>query len=128
MEREAMNIPRRIGDRYRCFVVVKPDRGWGGPYGQHRRPTIWRCVECGFEIPDHTDTFRGRVRRDSWSMARMADHHGCGHAPCAYCGKPLLRRKDGSPRQHAYDKCPAKSGGSRIEREFVKHISEREYA
>ena len=120
------NIPTTIGGRYLCFVIEKPDRGWGGPYGQHRRPKVWRCVECGYMIPDHTDTFAGPRRRDSLAMARLAEHHECGHAPCAYCGKPLLRRKDGSPRQHRADLCPAKNAGYRIEREFAKNITARE--
>ena len=122
------NIPRRVGGRYLCFVIEKPDRGWGGPYGQTRRPLIWRCVECGFEIPDYADTFAGPRRRDSLAMARLAEHHECGHAPCAYCGQPLLRRKDGTPRQHASNKCPGKNPGYRIELEFAKNIGEREYA
>lgn len=46
-----MNIPGRVGDRYRCFVVERPDRGYGGPYGQTRRPLIWHgglglCQRC----------------------------------------------------------------------------------
>lgn len=53
--------------------------------------------------------------------------HECGHAPCAYCGKPLLRRKDGTPRQHSVRQCPAKDQGYRIEREFARHIERREY-
>lgn len=120
-------MPTRVGERYLCFEVVKPDRGWGGPYGQYRRPLIWRCTECGHEIPDHTDTFDGPKRRDSWAMKRLADHHECGHAPCAYCGQLLLRRKDGTPRQHRADLCPGKDPGYRIEREFARHITEREY-
>ena len=123
-----MNMPTRVGERYLCFVLVREDRGWGGPYGQHRRPMIWRCEECGYEIRDHTDTFAGKVRRDAWAMKRLADHHECGHAPCSACGTPLLRRKDGSPRQHAHNLCPAKTPGHKIEREFVKHMTQREYA
>lgn len=111
------NVPCRVGERYLCFVVERPDRGWGGPWSQHRRELVWRCVECNARI-------RGV---ESWSMARLAEHHGCGHAPCSYCGRPLLRRKDGTPRQHAANLCPAKSAGHRIEREFVKNITVREY-
>ena len=121
-----MNVPTRVGERYLCFVVHRDDMGWGGPYGQYRRPMIWRCVECDYEIRDHTVTFQGRVRRDSWAMKRLADHHECGHAPCDRCGQMLLRRKDGTPRQHAHNKCPGKSPGHKIEREFVKNIGERE--
>ena len=86
-----MNMPTRVGEHYLCFVVEREDRGWGGPWGQYRQPKIWRCEECGYEIRDHTETFRGLERLDQWAMKRLADHH-------------------------------------EIEREFVKHMSEREYA
>lgn len=122
-----MNIPTHVGGRYLCFVVEKPDRGWGGPYGQRRRPLVWRCVECGHEIPEYVDTFTGPVRRGSWAMKQLADHHECGHAPCAYCGQMLLRRKDGSPRQHAANRCPGKTPGHKIEREFIRNMADREY-
>ena len=69
-----MNLPsRRIGDRYRCFFVVREDKGWGGPYGMTHRPVVWECEDC-----------QHRIRGDAgWQMSRMADHHECGHAPCA---------------------------------------------
>lgn len=122
-----MNLPTRKGERYLCFVVEREDRGYGGPYGMSRRPMVWRCCECGYEIKDHTDTFRDVVRRDMWAMKRLADHHECGHAPCAVCGQMLLRRKDGSPRQHAHNRCPGKTPGHKIEREFVKNMTAREF-
>lgn len=122
------NIPTRVGERYLCFVIEKADRGYGGPYGQYRHPKVWRCAECGYEIRDHTETFAGVQRIDNWAMARLAEHHECGHAPCAYCGQMLLRRKDGTPRQHRSNICPGKNDGYRIEREFAKHITKREYA
>lgn len=112
------NLPHRKGERYRCFVVVQPTRGWSGAYGQTWRGAVWRCEDCGFEL-------RGDMA--PYMRARMADHHECGHAPCARCGKPLLRRKDGTPRQHRYTECAGKSDGDKIEREFVKHMREREY-
>ena len=112
------NVPYRKGDRYLCFVVEQPDRGWGGPWGQTRILAVWRCVECGMR-------FRGE---DGWTLRRLAAHHECGHAPCAYCGAPLLRRKDGTPRQHAANHCPGKTSGHRIEREFAKNITTREFA
>ena len=112
------NLPR-LGERYVCFEVATPTRGWSGPYGQTWRPAVWRCIECGA-------TFHGD--RSEWFLARLLRHHECGHAPCAYCGQPLLRRKDGTPRQHRSDVCPGKSPGYRIEREFAKNIGEREYA
>lgn len=111
-----MNLPR-VGERYICFEVIRGDRGWGGPYGQTWRPAIWRCVECGFQIPGDLD---------SWVKKHMADHHECGHAPCPLCGQMLLRRKDGTPRQHAHNRCPKKSPGHKIEREFVKNMTVRE--
>lgn len=111
------NIPTREGERYLCFEVLRRDRGWGGPYGQQRRPQVWRCVECGYAIQG----------AESWSLAALAKHHDRGHAPCAYCGQLLLRRKDGSPRQHAANLCPGKNKGYRIEREFARHINTREY-
>ena len=111
------NLPGRVGDRYRCFVLIREDRGYGGPYGQRWYPPVWRCEDCGYEL-----------RGDSgWVQARLADHHDCGHAPCARCGALLLRRKDGSTRQHAVNRCPGKTPGDKIEREFVKHMTAREY-
>ena len=114
-----MNLPHRVGQRYMCFVVVREDQGWGGPYGQTRLPTWWECEVCGYRI-------RGDLAH--WEKKRMADHHECGHAPCARCGQMLLRRKDGTPRQHAHNRCPAKQPDDKIEREFIKHMTRREYA
>ena len=122
-----MNLPTRKGDRYLCFVVYREDRGWGGPYGTVRKPMIWRCEECGYEIPDYTDTFAGPRARDPWAMKRLADHHECGHAPCVRCGVMLLKRKDGTPRQHRWNACPDKTAGHKIEREYVKNMTAREY-
>lgn len=75
-------IPTRAGERYLCFVVEREDRGWGGPYGQYRRPLVWRCIECGYKVHEY---------------------------------------------QHAATLCPGKDDGYRIEREFARHIAEREY-
>lgn len=114
-----MNLPYRVGDRYRCFVVVREDRGWGGPYGQTRRYTAWQCEDCGYRIAGDMT---------GWLKARAADHHECGHAPCAHCGQMLLRRKDGTARQHAHNRCPGKTPGDKVELEFVKNMTAREYA
>jgi len=113
-----MNVPVKVGDRYRCFVVMKPDRGWGGPYGQVRRVATWKCEDCGYIL--HGEGY--------WQQQRAADHHEHGHAPCDRCGALLLRRKDGTPRQHAANRCPGKTEGDLIEREFVKNMTAREYA
>lgn len=123
-----MNPPTRVGDRYRCFVLVRADLTYGGPYGQTIRWPIWECADCGLRLRATYQTFQGERRWSSWDLARMADHHECGHAPCARCGQMLLRRMDGSPRQHAHNRCPGKSPGDKIEREFVKNMNRREYA
>lgn len=124
-----MNLPARKGDRYMCFILVREDKGWGGPYGQYRRPGAWECEDCGYRIPDYTVTFDGRLDpKPRYEMKRMADHHEHGHTPCPKCGQLLLRRMDGSPRQHAHNKCPGKSPGDKIEREFIKNMTAREYA
>lgn len=111
-----MNIPTRKGERYMCFIVEREDRGytWNGS----SRPIILRCEECGHKVTGAWP----------WQLKQMADHHECGHTPCAKCGQMLLRRKDGTPRQHAVNRCPGKTEGDRIEREFVKHMTTREYA
>lgn len=108
-----MNVPYRLGERYLCFVVVKEDGGYGGLW------TRWQCEECGYWIAGDLA---------GWLKKQLADHHECGHAPCAKCGQTLLRRKDGTPRQHAHNRCPGKTPGDKIEREFVKHMTAREYA
>ena len=112
-----MNMPTKVGDRYLCFVVVKRGRGWSGPYGQTWSGPIWECVECGYRIPEH---MAGLDR------SRAAEHHEHGHAPCERCGKPLLLRKDGTPRQHSWNRCDGKSAGFKIAREFVKNMTVRE--
>lgn len=122
------NIPHRAGDRYRCFVLVKPDLTYTGPYGQRSSWPVWRCEDCGYQMSATYDTFAGVRRWSSYDMARMADHHDCGHAPCDYCGGLLLRRKDGTPRQHAANRCPAKTEGHLIVREFAKNVERREFA
>jgi ribosomal protein L34E len=124
-----VNLPSRIGQRYTCFVLVRDDEGWGGPYGQQRRPAIWECEDCGMRIKGYFLRFDGKpIRVPGYEIKNLADHHEHGHAPCARCGQQLLRRKDASPRQHPHNRCPGKNPGDKIEREFVKHMSDREYA
>lgn len=124
-----MNIPTRVGDRYLCFVLVRRvNHTVGGPYGTVDRWPVFQCEDCGHEIESAYTTFNGVRRYAKWALKRMLDHHECGHAPCAECGQMLLRRKDGTPRQHRYDLCPGKTPGSKIEREFVRNMTTREYA
>lgn len=105
--------------RYLCFVMVKPDRGWGGPYEQNRRPSQWQCEVCSLTL---------RYGMDRWVRKQIEEHHKRGHAPCEFCGKQMVRRQDGTPRQHPHNRCPAKNPGFKIEREFVKNITTREFA
>ena len=124
-----MNLPSRVGERYRCFVLVRDDKGWGGPYGQQRRPALWKCEDCGYTIRGYFLRFDGQpIQVPGHEKKQLADHHECGHAPCSRCGQLLPRRKDGSPRQHAANRCPAKTDGDTIVREFVKNVTVREYA
>lgn len=106
-----------VGEAYRCFTAVQPTRGWGGPYGQHWRGGKWQCNECGHEfIGDHPIVTK-----------RLDAHADRGHSPCEYCGRPLMRRMDGTPRQHSARYCPGKTDGHKIEREFVKNMASREF-
>ncbi|MCU1408488.1 MAG: hypothetical protein JWM23_568 [Microbacteriaceae bacterium] len=114
-----MNLPSNVGDRYLCFVVVKRGRGWSGAYGQTWSGPIWECVDCQYRIPEHCTGI---------DRQRLAKHHEHGHAPCERCGKKLLLRKDGTPRQHAHNLCDGKTPGHKIEREFVKNMTVREVA
>ena len=127
MEGLLVNPPSRVGDRYRCFVLVRADMTYGGAYGQTCRWPIWECEDCGYRLKATYSTWQGERRWGSYDLARMADHHECGHAPCERCGKALLRRKDGTPRQHPHHLCPGKTPGDKIELEFVKNMSERGY-
>ena len=105
--------------RYMGFVVVRPDRGWGGPYGQNRQPAQWQCETCRHTL---------RYGMDSWARKQVEEHNRRGHSPCQFCGKQLVNRKDGTPRQHPHNRCAGKNPGFKIEREFVKNMGEREFA
>ena len=58
---------------------------------------------------------------------KIHEIHEIGAIDTKATGQMLLRRKDGTPRQHAANRCPGKTAGHRIEREFAKNITEREY-
>lgn len=103
-----------VGDTWRCFRVVRLAH-YGGHYGASYTAVRWECVECGTRF--HGDQ----------PHRHMEKHADQGHAPCERCGRVLLRRQDGTPRQHAHNRCPGKNPGHRIEAEFVKNMSVREY-
>lgn len=103
----------QVGDTWRCFTAVRAGR-YGGGYGNTYTAMRWRCDECG------TSYYGDAPHR------YMAEHADKGHAPCALCGTVLLNRKDGSPRQHAHNRCAGKDPGFKIEREFVKNMTARE--
>jgi hypothetical protein len=99
------------------FRLVTRDRGWGGPYGQERRPAKWACIDCGAQL-DGTD--EAPYLRQGWSLAGPGTGEpdfACarnGHAPCWACGKQLPRLNDGCPREHRWNRCPAKTEGNRM--------------
>lgn len=104
---------------YAGFFLRRPDRGYGGAYGQDRRWAVWECELCGRRL-------NGDMSH--WGRKQAEAHQKQGHSPCAFCGKQLLNRKDGTPRQHSHSACPGKNKGFKIEREFVKNMTTREFA
>ena len=93
------------------FRLVTRDRGWGGPYGQQRRPAKWACIECRAVVEGDDDK--------PWVPRRYNDEpdNKCarnGHAPCRICGAILPRLNDGCPREHNWRKCPGKDESDRM--------------
>ena len=102
------------------YRLVTPDRGWGGRYGQDRRPAKWACIHCGSMIwgDDEkpwqwllTDTIGFGDHTETRWLTKCARN---GHAPCAHCGQPLPRTNDGCPRAHNWRTCPAKTEAHRM--------------
>ncbi len=99
------------------YRLIRPDKGWGGPYGQDRRPAKWACIHCHTIVdgdnnkPWVTETFGTSVNVEIRWRTKCARN---GHAPCAHCGKPLPRTNDGCPRAHNWRSCPAKQEGHRM--------------
>lgn len=109
--------PAELGETHNGFTVVTPTRGWSGPYGQVWRGARWKCDTCDVHLYGDRPTVDTAIDR----------HTARGHAPCDYCGKMLLCRLDGTPRQHNARHCPGKdTTGHRIEREYAKNITTRE--
>ena len=87
---------------------VTPDRGWGGYYGQTRRPAKWACIDCGRVIDGDDDK--------PWiDFAGAYGAHPCtnGHSPCKACGKQIPRLNCGCPREHQWNLCPGKTKADR---------------
>ena len=101
------------------YRLVRPDKGYGGPYGQTRQPAKWACIHCA-AIVDGTDDAPGvridhgigipEPHRYSWANPCARN----GHAPCAHCGKILPRTDDGCPRAHNWRNCPGKTEAHRM--------------
>ena len=104
----------QVGDEWKCFTVARR-AGYGGAYGQTYTTIRWECQECG-------QRFWG-----DQPHRYMAEHADRGHSPCHLCGAVLSNRKDGIPRQHAWNRCPGKHAGDKIELEFVKNMTVREF-
>lgn len=108
-----MTTQYEVGDTWRCFTAVRAGR-WGTGYSTTYTPMRWQCNECGTRYyGDHPHRY-------------MEEHADKGHSPCSRCGTVLLNRKDGTPRQHAHNRCAGKTPGHKIEREFVKNMTLRE--
>lgn len=106
------------GDRLFGFECIRTE-WWGGAYGTNYHSWRWACLTCSTKLYGNTEERRFKEK--------LYLHMARGHAPCEYCGQQLFRRQDGTPRQHNVRHCPAKSDGHKIEREFVKNMTVREY-
>ena len=94
------------------YRLVARDRGWGGAWGQDRRPAKWACIDCGRRLTGTDD--QPSVRRKQWSGEWDEVCARNGHAPCRVCGKVLPRLNDGCPREHNWRLCPGKNEPDRM--------------
>lgn len=90
---------------------TRPDRGWGGPYGQNRQPAKWACIDCGRTIRGEDS---GPWIDTDWAGKPIDKCQRNGHAPCRLCGKQLPRLNCGCPREHRVDLCPGKTEADRM--------------
>ena len=93
------------------FWRSRADKGWGGAYGQDRRPAQWTCVDCGRRVTGDDD--RPSIRR-KWDGEPDDICARNGHSPCRSCGKSLPRLNDGCPREHNWRLCPGKDEPDRM--------------
>lgn len=84
-------MPNRAGDQYTCFIVIQGARGWFGS----SRAAVLECEVCHERVSALAQ----------WDLKLRADAHPCASTPCLRCGVMLLRRKNGTPRQHASQHC-----------------------
>ncbi len=98
------------------FRQVSKDHGWGGPYGQYRRPAKWECIYCGRRIDGDNDRPWPAYQQPfgNWPGRWVDICARNGHAPCAYCGKQLPRLNDACPRAHPWRRCPGKTEAARM--------------
>jgi hypothetical protein len=88
-----------------CFVRVRVDKGWGGPWGCDRTPAKWVCVWCGYQARGTDDEPDLRFRRHALHQL---------HAHCDRCGVWVPALADGSPREHPANICPGKTEADRV--------------
>lgn len=73
----------------------------------------WQCSLCGYSV-SASGYFDPRPHMDA--------HTERGHSACEFCGTVLRNCKDGSPRQHPFNRCPGKNPGHRRVLAFEKDV------
>lgn len=86
----------------------------GRVYGYNETGPKWRCDVCSRE--GYGDPNVDRHRWVHWS-----DSCKRGHSPCAWCGRQLSLRKDGTPRVHA--RCPERPDEAELARLVSEEMS-----
>lgn len=106
----AATLGRRLapeGDVYGCAKRVKTyeSKQRRGRYASAAF-YAWVCQVCGFDICGASGAFDATRRID--------EHERLGHTPCEQCGAQIRNCKDGSPRRHAWNRCPGKDESFRV--------------
>ena len=89
----------RVGETTYRLASLGQNRGYW------QTPCVWVCTTCGSKTP-------GTPERPWYADTACARN---GHAPCRLCGKQLARLNCGCPREHAHNRCPAKTEGDRMQ-------------
>lgn len=102
------------------YRLVSRDRGWGGRYGNDRRPAKWVCLDCHAMV-DGTDE-----RPEPWDSVCARN----GHAPCRVCGQRIPRLNCGCPREHRWNQCPGKTEDDKVQAQHAHkgHLARPERA